>query len=197
MQLNQQGPVPSQDEPAGRFGSFCFFYKKKFYVSGGRRNVSHSSKWQGNSDHDLLVFDLVTCEWMTERTRGIKYPALSASGTCCEVINDSLYALGSENFITELHIPSLLWKELPVNNKEDAPLRQVRSGMVACGEHMLCVFGGFGYLMPGMRRQCGASYHKYSPDPYDYRHWTNELHLFELETCKFLCMITKLDFDNQ
>ena len=59
-----------------------------------------------------------------------------------------------------------------------------KTGIVAYGKHMLCVFGGYGYLNEdGAIRQSGATYDGPDPENWGGMYWTNELHLFHIPTC--------------
>ena len=63
-------------------------------------------------------------------------------------------------------------------NREDGPMQKVIGGMVACGHEILCAFGGYG--PDTSQHQPETTYHF---NEWECTHcWTNELHLFHIET---------------
>ena len=124
-----------------------------------------------------------------------QYPH-AISGACCTVIDDHLYVFGGwvsglrTADVHELNLASLIWRKLEPTNQGEGPFLKDKAGMVSYGNHMLCVFGGYGY--PGhdhisldgvYRHQKGASY-AWDRSSFHEICWTNELHLLDIKTRK-------------
>ena len=135
------------------------------------------------------MFDLGTGLWSVQETSGEKVHLPSAlSGVSCTVAGGSLYTFGGWDYgsrtadVHQLDLTTFVWRRRPSTNRWEGPYLKDKAGMVAYGEDMLVIFGGYGYpsvehvLSP---RQPGASYVKDSS--FSDLCWTNELHLFVVE----------------
>ena len=177
----------SDREPVGRRGACSFFHNGKFYLYSG---YSGGPVLAQRDKSDLDVLDLSHGRWTTEPTQG-DGPPRCISGECCTLTNGCLYVFGGwlsgfrNAFVHELDLSTLTWRMLPSKNELQGPMLKDKAGMVAYGKHMLCVFGGYGELVSWWHnsRQSGASYH---PDDASggILFWTNELHLFNVPTCR-------------
>ena len=152
----------------------------------------------GSPSHEpegsLQVFDLSKAEWaMVEQ--GMEMPSI-ISGGCCALINNRLYVFGGwlagarNADIHELDLLNYTWRKLDPKNPGEGPFLKDKAGMVAYGQEMLCVFGGYGY--PSEKHvtaggvyvgQKGATY-DWDMESYHDICWMNELHLFHTEKCK-------------
>ena len=186
-ELGGEDAKTNDKEPLGRRGACSFFHNSKFYLYSGYTGgpaLSQSSK------PELDVLDLSLGRWTEELTKG-DGPPRCISGECCTLTNGCLYVFGGwlagfrNAIVHELDLESLTWKMLTAKNELQGPMYKDKAGMVAYGDHMLCVFGGYGELVGwyDSARQSGASYH---PDEASggIMNWTNELHLFNIPTCK-------------
>ena len=197
---NSEGEENSKEEevenkePAGRRGACSFIYNDKFCLYSG---YSGGDARHQSSTAELKVLDLTSGCWATEMTKGEGEDLPQClSGACCTVTNDCLYVFGGwlasvrNADIHELNFSTLIWRKLPAKNRGKGPILKDKAGIVAYGKHMLCVFGGYGYLSwDHTTGQSGATYH---PDREYVRYgleicWTNELHLFHVPTCECSC----------
>ena len=165
-------------EPEGRRGACSFIYNDKFYLYIGVYTFSQRSTAK------LEVLDMTSGCWTTLTTEGDLPQCLS--GACCTITNDCLYIFGGwvrNADVHELNLSTLTWRKLLAINPGKGPMLKDKAGIVAYGKHMLCVFGGYGYLSWDQTTgQSGATYH---PDPEYGMEWTNELHLFHVPTCTY------------
>ncbi len=184
LESDKEGKLENK-EPEGRRGACSFIYDDKFYLYSG---YSGGVALNQRSTAKLEVLDPSTGCWATQTTEGDLPQCLS--GACCTVTNDCLYIFGGwlatvrNADVHELNLTTLTWRKLAAINRGSGPMLKDKAGIVAYGKHMLCVFGGYGYLSwDHITGQSGATYH---PDPlYGNICWTNELHVFHVPTCTF------------
>lgn len=175
-------------EPAGRRGACSFIHNNKFYLYSGYAGGPALTQ---RSQSELSVLDVTSGCWSTEQTTAAEEDVPKCiSGACCTVTNNCLYVFGGwlaglrNADIHELNLTTLVWRELLAKNPEHGPMLKDKAGMVAYGKRMLCVFGGYGYpSREHISGQAGASYHS-DQTSYAQICWTNELHLFNVLTCK-------------
>ena len=173
-------------EPLGRRGACSFIHNDKFYLYSG---YSGGPALTQRSKAELSVLDLTSGCWSTEQSKGQEIPEC-ISGCCCAVVNDCLYVFGGwlagfrNAAVYELQLDSLTWRELIAKNLGRGPILKDKAGMVGYGKHMLCVFGGYGY--PSWEHGAGQSGASYHPDEESGGaiFWTNELHLFNVPSCR-------------
>ena len=178
-------------QPPGRRGSCSFFHNGKFFIFSGYTEGTHLSD---KASADLEVFDLSTGLWSILPTSGDQLPQC-ISGSCCTVTNNRLYVFGGwyrgyrNAFLYELDLDTHKWRKLEPSNPSKGPFRKDKAGMVAYGDHMVVVFGGYGYPswdhMGGEVGQAGASY-AWDPNSFMENCWTNELHVFHVEKCELI-----------
>ena len=179
-------------EPVGRRGGCSFIYNDKFCLYSG---YSGGVAYNQRSTAKLEVLDLTSGCWTTEITKGEEEDLPKClSGACCTVTNGCLYVFGGwlaavrNADVHELNLSTLTWRKLAARNPGKGPMLKDKAGIVAYGKHMLCVFGGYGYL--SWDHTTGQSGATYDVDR-EYVHygmeicWTNELHLFHVPTCEY------------
>lgn len=170
--------------------AYSFVHSDQFYVCHAHRLC------ECEEDQLLPVrrFDFSSAQWKyvspeteAQERQGYNYrrKCTSVHGMCCAVLGDCAYTFGGLEWadgyaVHEINLRTMVWRKLEPTNREDGPIQKEDSGMVACGDETLCVFGGFGVLTG--QHQLGATYHAYqSPNCF-----TNELHLFHVRTGRSL-----------
>ena len=149
--------------PIGSRGGCSFVHENCFYLYGGYK--SGQNPRVPRVDSDLWCLDLQSCSWSVkacsvEKPSASKPSSLAQAlrkkvltGASCAVTGGRLYVFGGWSVgmrnaeVWELELSSGTWRELqPVEAEEaEGPLCKDKAGMVAYGEEMLCVFGGYGY----------------------------------------------------
>ena len=174
-------------EPLGLRGSCSFIRDEKFYISHGY-NGPHDPQ----REEVLYSYDLHTAEWselvVSDTTRREKRVV---SGEAFTLVRNTLYTFGGwwdgvrNSRVRELDLDSCRWSECTSSNPSEGPMHKDKAGMVAYGDEMLCVFGGYGDAPErnGIVRQRGAQYDTDMASVWGFC-WTNELHLFHIKKCE-------------
>ena len=157
----------------------CIVHEGRLYLVGGR------------SQHQLDVFDFVKFEWSSIKTVGTGPECFE--GASAAVIGDLLYVFGGRGKLfcsADVYQLNLLgvdfkWKKLIATESDDIPHQKFGAGMVDYDNQWLCVMGGYcgNYRPVDLKRQQGALYHFDAIR--DWRCWTNEFHIFHIESCKY------------
>ena len=194
---DKQVAQESQDyEPLGRRGACSFVYNDCFYLYGGSLEGAQSFRQSPPVNVDIL--DLQTGQWSSADTKVLHSLPNSISGSCCTVLNHNLYVFGGwlagrrNADVHELNLKTLTWRKLLGMNPESGPICKDKAGMFSYGDHMVGLFGGYGgasdFQSYGLVESRTASY-DWDPNTffamYDPLCWTNELHLFHVEKCKY------------
>ena len=174
---------PYQASP--RFGHAAIDYNQKLYIWGGHtQKLPFSPATKLTSCVD--VYDLQTCTWKEEMCSG--HAPLCHDGCAYVRDGDLLFVFGGWNgdmFYNSLHqlnLRKLEWKDVKLSKSGNVPSRKARAGMVKCSENLI-LFGGFGAIAiaqdPSLPQQ--KSIHEIEG-------LTNELHLFNISSCKYCLM---------
>ena len=185
-------PVPEStdaSEPLGKRGACSAVYDGKLYMFGGYcGGIDFFQGLLGHENKDMWVFDFTECSWSRKRTKG-DFPRV-ITGACATVIGENLFIFGGwyrglrNQNVHQLNLETLVWKRLTEKRMNGAPMCKDKAGMVDYGEEMLCVMGGYGYPPDDFKKQIGASYH-WDAEFVTELCWTNELHLFHINTREF------------
>lgn len=189
----------SSYEPRGRRGACSFIHHDKFYLFEG---YTGGPVLAPKSQSDFQTFDLHAVEWSVVHPTGEREEQLPStiSGACCTITNDRLYVFGGwvggrrTADLHELDLDTMVWRRLDPKNPGEGPFLKDKAGIVPYGTQMVCVVGGYGYpswdhLTNGrVEGQTGASYDWDVDQPFPIC-WTNELHLFHVETRKFALVL--------
>lgn len=174
-------------EPLGRRGSCSFVHNEKFYLFHGYNGPHDRQREQG-----LYSYDLRTAEWSEDVLDTTRREKHVVSGEAFALVRSTLYTFGGwwdgerNSRVRELDLDTFRWREYTPNNPSEGPMHKDKAGMVAYGDEMLCVFGGYGEapsVRNGIARQRGAQYDTDMASVWGFC-WTNELHLFHLKNCE-------------
>ena len=146
-------------EPSHREGAFSFVHKNHFYVCHGGA-VFYTEKKNYTQDQLLPLqrFDFSSGRWSgvspvcADHEEGEKHywtdlTWASDFGVCCAVLGDCAYTFGGHwqygYAVHELNLETMVWRRLEPRNRKDGPMDvadgSYKTGMVACGDHTLCV----------------------------------------------------------
>ena len=176
-------------EPPGRRGACSFISDDKFYLHHGYNGPNDQQR-----EHVLSSYDLHTAEWSevtSDATRREPHPRV-VSGEAFTLVKHTLYTFGGwwdgvrNSTVLELDLETFTWRKCVPSNPSQGPMPKDKAGMVAYGDEMLCVFGGYGEAPSahnGITPQRGAQYHTDMASMWGFC-WTNELHLYHLKQCE-------------
>eukprot|EP00731_Ephydatia_muelleri_P031884 Em0023g391a len=180
-------------EPLGRRGSCSFVHNEKFYLFHGYNGPHDRQREQG-----LYSYDLRTAEWSEDVLDTTRREKHVVSGEAFALVRSTLYTFGGwwdgerNSRVRELDLDTFRWREYTPNNPSEGPMHKDKAGMVAYGDEMLCVFGGYGEapsVRNGIARQRGAQYDTDMASVWGFC-WTNELHLFHLKNSVWISPMT-------
>ena len=138
-------------------------------------------------------FDIKTRKWRTRKTKGDPHPGLSA--VACASHGRYLYAYGGldgrviNGILSQLDLETLTWTQLSPKTPA-GPMRKDASGIVHFGDGMLAVVCGYAHpnkrkLPNGGSSDRGSTFIVRTGTSSDGGGWTNEMHVFDLESSKF------------
>lgn len=179
----------SDYEPNKNRGLCSVVHCGKLYLHGGYDpdHLYQRVDW-------LYVFDFSDSKWNRVRTKGDIPEAISGSSSAA--IGDCLYIFGGwchggdrNADVLKLSLVDFRWELLTDAFIKGGPMHKDKTGMVNYGSEMLCVMGGYGHFDTRCSNQKGASYH---PDTTSFSDicWTNELHLFHINSRKLRSCFT-------
>ena len=176
-------------EPRARFDHCCCTVGQNVYVYG------HSVYMTVPPPSGVVdVFNLPSGRWQQLPTTGPPPPGVH--GSVCAVVGNCAFFFGGAtnvdgvvqfyNTIHKLDVISMLWKELDPAQQGTVPMEKAGAGMVSYYESNLLVFSGYGPL-PADPHTRPANYVPNSVSD-NLRGWTNELHLFDLQSSELWSM---------
>ena len=145
------------------------------------------------------VFDIKTREWREHKTKGNHHPGLSA--VACASHGKYIYAYGGldgeelNGVLSQLDLETLVWTQLSPAETSAGPMKKDASGIVHFGDGMLAVVCGYAYpnnpkLSNGGSSDLGSTFKPLKEIPtYEGGGWTNEMHIFDIETSKLILPI--------
>ena len=192
-----EGADETDHQPAGRRGACCFAHDGAVYILQGHED--HFIPTSHDVEKSLHRFLLKEGRWDSETTEVKDGISSKLSGACSCLVGDQgqqiLAVFGGWNEglrIADMHILRLnemRWTKCEISNPGEGPFLKDKAGMVPYGNNMACVVGGYGYpsrhhIHDGVYHgQEGAKYH------WDYHNglcWTNEVHLFNFDSGKWI-----------
>ena len=190
--------VSMADSPAGRFWHSSQSYGEKVYIWGGRTPLYGRDKETGQQSVVLVEeFNSMDRSWHPQETYGIPHPGLSE--VACASFEHFLYFYGGSNgkelngILSQLDLKTMTWLQLSSEKADNCPMRKDACGMVHFktddGKRKLLIMGGYADIVNNGRSdvQNGGSSDKSSSFYRDERAqtaagWTNEIHLFNIES---------------
>ena len=177
-------------EPQARFRHCCYSVGQNVYVYG------HSVHMTVPLPSGVVdVFNLPSGRWQQLPTTGP--PAPGVHGSVCAVVGNCAFFFGGlhtvdgvlqlYNTIHKLDVISMHWKELEPAKHGTAPMEKYNAGMVSYYESNLLVFSGCGRL-PADPHTGPANYVPSLRLAHLRLGWTNELHLFDLQSSELWSM---------
>jgi len=161
---------------------------------------NHLYVWRGDSANNvdlnvMYILNINNCKrWRKVNTKfyGEKeggklseIPPGQCSVAMCAV-GDVLYTFGGwvcelfcysrSNALHKLDLHNMLWQKILPVNPNNGPGMKDKCGMVEY-DNKLCIFGGYGYCSEHQLKN-----KLYSGPPGDLLCWTNEIHLYDLDT---------------
>ncbi len=142
----------------------------------------------------ISVYDFTTGEWSKESFTDTTHSPPFSIGACCTIIDNNMIVFGGwdegylHNNVHKLDLSTMKWVELlPEVGGASEPILKNKARMIAYGNDMVFIFGGYGYPLRGKPLQKGAQY------DWDRQilpglkiGWTNEQHLFHLRDRKWV-----------
>lgn len=180
-------------QPAGRRGACCFSHDGAVYVFQG-----YEGGFPFLVEHLLYRFVLGEGRWEAVVPSSVGVSS-ATSGACCCLLDDR----NNERVVTfggwsagervadvrTLDLRKVAWSKCCVVNPAEGPLMKDKAGIIPYGSDMVCVVGGYGY--PSEQLVLAGLYHSQAGAQYHWDHtnglcWTNEVHLFQLSTGKWI-----------
>ena len=165
----------------------------------GDRGTNPQTRAPVSEDLHLTVFDYTTHEWSKlgfDTSDQSIWPS-SEAGASCTIIDGKLYHFGGwevgdlNNDVYVLDLAMLVWRHLEPSITSNQPLAKNKCGLVPYSKTMLLVFGGYGYPRIGVGTQRNAQYDWERQILHGgYIGWTNEIHLFDLISRKWIVPVT-------
>ena len=180
-------------QPSERRGACSFAYNGAVYVFQG-----YEGSFVRPVTTPLYRFLLQDGRWEMVPISADLEQSSVVSGACCCLLGDRDRARlvtfgGWENGervadVHQLELSNMAWSQCDVKNPAEGPILKDKAGMIPYGSDMVCVVGGYGcpsehHVLDGVYGQKGALYH------WDRLHdlcWTNEVHLFQMSTGKWI-----------
>lgn len=166
-------------EPQARYCHCCGLVGQNIYIYGHHAHMSVPP-----CSGIVEVFNLPSGMWQQLPTTGP--PPQGVEGLVCAVVENCIYFFGGGrvvdgevcfyNSVHELDVTSMLWKKLGSADQVTAPMVKAYAGIIYY-ESSLSVFSGYG-LLPADYHSRPADYVLHSTK----YGWTNELHLFNLQS---------------
>ena len=171
------------EQELARYGAAVCLVGEELYVwRGDCTNVDFNA---------VYILNINNCkQWRKVDTKPCRnlegeIPSGNCSVAMCAV-GDVLYTFGGwvcewahysrSNALHKLSLLDMVWRKVVPVNPEQGPGRKDKCGMV---EHSnkLCIFGGYGHQTEHQLKN-----KLWSRPPDDWLCWTNELHLYDLDT---------------
>ena len=171
-------------EPKPRLYLYAGVVGGETFVFGGKTADFHETKEKLSTT--IEVFDQYLEQWRQLKTSGSPPKGLYAGG-CCVSPSGDLYVYGGSDGSTRhgglYKLSSLKWSLLGESDMH-GPMRKSGCEMVCFNKSKVAIVGGYG--PPPTSLQPGASFIK-DKRYTDGEGWTNEVHIFDTDKCKWSC----------
>ena len=171
-------------EPKPRLWHYAGAVRGELFIFAGM--TADFEKTKETVSSTIEVFDQYLEQWRQLKTTGSPPRGLYHDGGCCVSPGGDLYVYGGNDGSTRrgglYKLSSLKWSQLSGELDVNGPMKKAGCRMICFSKNKVAVIGGYG--PPPASLQPGASFVK--DKRFTNGHgWTNEIHIFDIDKCKF------------